>query len=127
MLTRSRVRLLGALTALCVSSACTLNTDVTSPGAVIKYSGDDQTAAVNTVLPSPLAVIVVDQFGQRLKNVTVNWTIESGGGSLSASTVLTDDSGISSVTYTTGSTAGVVVIRAQVHGVPPLTFHVTVT
>jgi hypothetical protein len=100
---------------------------VNSPSSVIKYSGDDQTAATNTVLPSPLSVMVVDQFGGRLQNVTVNWTIESGGGSLSANAVLTDDSGISSVTYTTGSTAGLVVIRAQVHGVPPLSFRVTVT
>ena len=55
----------------CVAiGACSLATDLTAPGAMIKYTGDMQTAAVNTALPAPLAIIVVNQFGDRLKNVT---------------------------------------------------------
>ena len=109
------------------ASSCTLNTDVSSPSALVKFSGDQQSAPVNTMLPTPLAVIVISQFGERLKNITVSWTIVSGGGSLSSNTTLTDDTGTASVNYTTGPIAGPAVVRAQVHGIPPLTFDVTIT
>jgi hypothetical protein len=109
------------------ASSCTLNTDVSSPSALIKFSGDQQSAPVNTMLPTPLAIVVISQFGERLKNITVNWTIVSGGGSLSSNTTLTDETGVASVNYTTGTVAGPAVVRAQVHGIPPLTFNITIT
>ena len=74
-------------------------TDVTVPGGLIKVSGDDQTAPANTALLTPLTVAVVNQFGQTLQNVTVNWIISSGGGSLSSSAMLSDEGGLASVTY----------------------------
>lgn len=107
--------------------ACTLDTDVTAPGAMVKYAGDGQTQPVNTELPTPLAVIVVNQFGERIKNATVTWSIQSGGGSLSATSTLTDEAGLASVTYTTGPTPGAAIINAQVHGLLPLSFTVTIT
>lgn len=116
-----------ALALAAVATACTLETDVSGPGGLIKFSGDMQTVTTNTMLPTPIAVLVVNQFGERLKNVTVNWTIESGGGSLSAPSSLTDETGLASVDYTSGPTAGEAVIRAQVHGVPPLRFHITIS
>jgi len=107
-------------------SGCTLNTDVSAPGGLIKYSGDQQVAAPNTELPTQLGVLVVNQFGERLKNVTVNWSIASGGGSLSSNVELSDDSGVASGSYTTGPTAGQAVIQAQVHGVPALSFNILI-
>jgi Big-like domain-containing protein len=107
--------------------ACTLATDVTAPGGLIKVSGDGQTAAANTALPTPLTVAVVNQFGQTLQNVTVNWIIASGGGSLSSSAMLSDEGGLASVTYTTGPTAGQAVIKARVNGVPDLSFNIQIT
>jgi hypothetical protein len=128
MLLKERgLRALGLAVFTTVLSGCTLNTDVNGAGGLIKFSGDGQTVAINTALPTQLAVVVVTQFGDRLKNVAVNWSIESGGGSLSSASTLSDDSGIASVGYTSGPTTGVVAIRAQVHGVPALTFHITVS
>jgi hypothetical protein len=106
---------------------CSLNTDVSLPGGLVKYSGDQQTGPANTALPTALGVLVVNQFGERLKNVTVNWSISSGGGSISSATTLSDDSGLASVTYTTGPTAGQAIIDAGVHGVPPLHFNIFIT
>jgi uncharacterized GH25 family protein len=114
-----------ALVALSVVG-CSLNVDVNDPVAIIKTT-DQQTAPTNTQLPDPLSVLVTNQFGQPVPNVTVNWTIVSGGGTLSASSDLTDEGGVSSVTYTTGPTAGTVTIQAQTSGIPPVTFTVTVT
>jgi len=125
-LQRHWLRALGATLLVGAVAACTLNTDIDGPGGLVKYSGDQQTAPVNTQLPTALAVTVVTQFGEPIKGQTVNWTIAAGGGTLSSNVSVSDDAGVAAVTYTTGPTAGAVVIRAQVHGVPPLTFHETV-
>ena len=115
------------LIALAGAAGCTLNTDVMGPAVLIKVSGDGQSAATNTLFPSELAVVVANQFGEPLAGETVNWRIVSGGGSLSATSVQTSDSGAASVTYTSGATTGSVVIEARVSGVPALTFNLTVT
>jgi Big-like domain-containing protein len=117
------------LLALVAAGGCTLDTNVSvGPAGLIKIpDGDGQTAATSTTLPTPLSVIVVNQFGERLPDVTVNWAIASGGGMLSATSTQTDALGVASVNYTTGATAESVVIQARVQGVPPLTFNITVT
>ena len=125
--TRQRLSALGFLVFLGATEGCSLNVDVSGPGALIALSGNGQTAAVNTALSAPLEALVVNQFGATIKGATVNWFIESGGGSLSSATVLSNDSGIASVNYTTGPTPGEAVIRAQVHGVPALRFRVTIS
>jgi hypothetical protein len=86
-----------------------------------------QTAPANTQLPVPFTILVVNQFGEKLRNVTVNWSITAGGGSLSETSNRTDESGLSSVTYTTGPTPGTATIQAKVSGIPPLSFTVTIT
>lgn len=115
------------LATLVAASGCTLNTDVSGPAAIVKVSGEPQSEPTNTTFPTPLAVLVVTQFGEPIQNATVTWTITSGGGTLSAQSTPTDENGIASVTYTSGGTAGSVVIEARVSGVPPLTFNLTVT
>jgi Bacterial Ig-like domain (group 1) len=120
----------GVLVALLVLGACTLNTDVSlGPAGLIKVpDGEGQTAAPNTTLPIPLSVIVVNQFGDRLAGSTVNWSILTGGGTLSSSATLTDPTGTASVDYTTGATPGQVVIQASAAaGVLIITFNVTVS
>jgi hypothetical protein len=120
------LRKLAFLITLVAVSSCTLNTDVSGPAAVVKYSGDAQMAAVNTTLPTPLAVMVITQFGDRLSNIPVSWTIKSGVGTLSANSSLTDDTGVASVNFTTGATTGLVLVEAKVQGIPALTFSVSV-
>jgi len=121
------VRAVALVIAVAAFSGCTLNTDVTEPGALIRYSGDGQSAAINTQLPSPLQLLVVNQFGERLKSVNVTWSIVIGGGTLSTTASQTDDSGIAEVSYTTGPNAGQAIINAQVHGLRPLSFTATIT
>lgn len=118
-----------ALAIVCASlGGCSLNTDVSqSPAGLFLSGGDNQSASVNTALPSPLQVMVVNQFGEVLEGVTVNWSIATGGGSLSDSVTQSDANGITQVTYTTGPTAGPAKINAQIHGLLPLTFDATIT
>ena len=106
---------------------CSLEVGTNTPSTMVKESGDTQSAAVNTELPVPFTILVVNQFGELLRNVTVTWTITAGGGSLTETSNKTNESGLSSVTYTTGPTPGAATIDAKVHGIPPLTFTVTIT
>jgi len=106
---------------------CSLEVGTNIPSTMIKESGDTQTAAINTQLPVPFTILVVNQNGEILSNVPVTWTITSGGGSLSETSNKTNESGLSSVTYTTGATSGTATIDVKVHGIPPLTFTVTIT
>jgi Bacterial Ig-like domain (group 1) len=109
-------------------SGCSLNTDVSGPSGIVKVTGDGQTAPINTVLPTALEVIIFDQFGEPLQNVTVTWSVVApGGGSLNPATSLTDETGIATTSYTTGTIAETVTIQALVSGVPPLSFTVIVT
>ena len=114
---------------LLATGGCTLNTDVSvGPAGLIKAAGDGQTAATSTTLPTPLGVIVVNQFGERLPDVAVSWTITTGGGTLSAASTQTDELGVASVAYTTGMTAGQAVIQASLPGgILVVAFLVTVT
>lgn len=120
-------RLLFAAVVVLIASDCSLNVDVNGAAAIIKDGGDNQTAPVNTQLPEPFTVVVTNQFGQALKNVTVNWVILSGGGSLSESSNITVEGGASSVTYTTGPATGTATIQAVVSGVSAVVFTVTIT
>ena len=129
-------RKLAVLLALVAASGCSLATDVNSPGLLAPISNLNQTAPTNTALAAPLQVLVASQFGERLRNQTVTWTITAGGGTLSVTgggsstttiTSLTDDSGIAEMNYTTGATAGTSSIQARVGEVPPITFTVTIT
>jgi hypothetical protein len=121
------VRALALILGFVVAGACTLDTDNTLPAGIAKTAGDLQTAPANTVLPTALELVVVNQFGEPLKNITVNWTITSGGGSISGTPTLTTDGGVASVTYTTGPTPGTATISAQVHGMFPVVYTITIT
>jgi hypothetical protein len=114
------------LIALVAATGCSLDTDVEGPAAIVKVSGDPQSGPINTAFPTELAVRIVNQFGQPIEGATVAWTLVSGGGSVSPTSTTTDASGIAFTIYTSGATTGLVVIRAQVGGVPPLTFNLTV-
>ena len=108
-------------------AGCTLTTDAPHPHILGYISGDLQTTAAGTALADPLIVIIIDQYGNALSNVTVNWAVVSGGGMLSASGTPSDLNGVAQVTYTAGPTAGSATISATVAGVGTLTFTATIT
>jgi hypothetical protein len=108
-------------------SGCSLNTDVSGASVLVIISGNQQIAPINTALPTELGVTVTNQFGERIENVTVNWTIISGGGSLSTATTTTDETGSVYVIYTTGPTAGQAQIRADAGNGLFINFNETIT
>jgi len=91
----------------------------------IGHSGDGQTAPAGTAVAGPLLVVIRDRLGNGIPGITVTWTVDSGGGSLSASTVTTDASGQAQVTWTLGS-AGAQTVTARANALS-FTFSATAT
>lgn len=91
----------------------------------ILHDGNDQVGAPGTLLVTPLAVKVLDEWDNPIQNVQVQWEVMSGGGVLSASASSTDASGIASVSYQLGTTAGQQKVRARVGGLAEAVFTLT--
>lgn len=77
-------------------------------------SGSNQKVAPNAAAAQPLIVTVTDYDGKAVENVTVQWFIKSGAGTLSAAETTTDGDGKASVSYTAGASTGSTLIMAEV-------------
>jgi hypothetical protein len=78
--------------------------------------GDGQTATVGSPLTQPLRVTVLDASGAPVSGVAVQWTVLSGGGSLSASSTETAADGTTAATFTLGAAVGTQKAQAAVPG-----------
>jgi len=98
------------------------------PGAAFslqKFSGDSQSAPVNTPLPQALVVRVVDQYGNGVSDVLVQWRTCDGIGNYESPT---DGSGHASAGQETGPTPGEYCAMASIPGLDgsPVQFTYTV-
>ena len=126
----SRLRSICLLTlapALIGVAGCTVSTDASRARAGVIQAGNQQTQPAGTAFPIPLAVLVLDQYNFSAVGVGVTWTITAGGGSLSATSTVTDGNGVAQTVYTAGATAGTATITADIAGVGKLTFSETIT
>ena len=85
--------------------------DSRAPARLVKISGATQQGLVNTALPLPFVVEVHDQQNQTFAAVPVTFTVATGGGKLSATTVKTDAAGRAAAHLTLGRTAGTTTVR----------------
>ena len=95
----------------------TVVTTVGSPAQVIVSGGNNQSGTTGTTLPTALMATVEDANGNPVPNVTVQFTVTSGAGQVSATYVTTNASGDASVNYTLGALAGANTVVASVSGV----------
>lgn len=91
-------------------------------GSIAVSAGDDQVAPAGTALPESLAVLVRDNAGEPLPGVSVAWSIQTGGGSVSPTSRVSGPNGIAKTRRTLGPNAGTQTARATVTGVAPVTF-----
>ncbi|HJS42094.1 MAG TPA: hypothetical protein VJ755_01360, partial [Gemmatimonadales bacterium] len=103
----------GALTPVSFTATGTTG----SASSIAINAGDGQTAAVGTAVAIPPAVIVRDQFSNPVAGVVVTFAVTAGGGSVSATSVTTDASGIAALTtWTLGTTVGSNTLTATADG-----------
>jgi hypothetical protein len=100
---------LGLATSL---SGC-LFTSPSIPTHLANTGGQIQEVAPNAQAAKPLSVQVKDQEGNPKGDVTIQWEIKSGAGTLSANETTTDKDGRTSVNYTAGSSTGTTVVLAK--------------
>lgn len=98
-------------------------------GALTKYSGDSTSVAGGTTFP--VAVLVTDTDGQPVQGVPVAFDVPTGNGYASSSVVATDVFGIArtdvyAFTLPVGTNSQPLQVRAQVTGLPPVTFSATI-
>lgn len=120
--------------ALTANAAVATNFTVTAVGAptnLLKISStDQQTAPISTAVPQPPTVIVRDAANNPVPGVTVNWSVQTGGGNLGGVTtlaVVSDSLGNSKVNWTLGTVVGTQSIAAAATGVTTQTFTATAT
>ena len=119
----------GSLLLLWVASGCG-GGDSTNPGgrtptALLRVSGNTQSAGVGEVLPNALVVKVVDAQGAGVPNVSVSWSVTSGGGNVSSSSTPSDQNGQALVTLTLGATPGANSVSASAAQLTPVVFTAT--
>jgi adhesin/invasin len=103
------------------------------PTQLRKISGDSQTVVAFRAAPQPFVVEVRDADNFPVRGATVTFAITStpggatGTGSLSATSVQTDDNGRASTTFTASSVLGQNTITASLGALTPITFTITTT
>lgn len=113
------------IAALSFTSCLTISDPPAGLSVFSIVGGNNQTIPVSTTAPFPLMVQALNETTGPMGGVTVNWTITSGNGTLSAVATTTDDAGNTAITFTAASTPGQVQVRATAEDLR-LTFTVNV-
>jgi hypothetical protein len=98
------------------------------PTTMVANSSTSFTGVAGSVVsPSP-SILVKDQRGEPMAGVMVNFSVLSGGGTVSGASVATDSSGIATAgSWTLGTTAGPNALSASADTLTAVTFTVTGT
>jgi hypothetical protein len=100
---------------------------VPDPAAIIKISGDNQTAAAGGALPQPLVVEVRAADALPVAGVKVAFATSDPGASVDSATATTDANGVARTHAVLGPTAGPQSFTASVPGTSTVTFTATAT
>jgi hypothetical protein len=92
------------------------------PATITATATDTIHALAGAAVPAPLTVTVKNKAGVAVDSALVTFTVTAGGGSLSASSVRTNSSGVASTTWTLGPTVGVQSVSASVGALSPISF-----
>jgi hypothetical protein len=91
------------------------------PAAIGLVSGGGQSGAVGLPLPSPVVVVVKAADSLPVQGVAVDFTVASGGGSVSKAADTTNASGTASTAWSLGTALGAQSLTAAVGLAPSLT------
>lgn len=96
--------------------ALTASADPGPATQMAAHGGDEQTGPAGSILPIALSVRVADTHGNGVEGVAVDWLVTAGGGSVSAPTSETNQTGIATIQRTLGPGAGEQTATAAVSG-----------
>lgn len=94
-----------------------------SPARLIALDGANQSAVAGQPVPIIPSVLVIDADNQPVGGITVTFSAESGGGSVTVPRAATNARGIATPgSWTLGDTFGTKLLTATVTGLPTVTF-----
>ncbi len=102
----------GTLAGSPITFTATGSATVQTPANLVLVSGNNQSGTTGQGLGNPFMVKVTDAGSNPVAGVTVTFAVTAGGGSLSATSAVTDSSGLALSTLTLGSTAGTNTVTA---------------
>jgi adhesin/invasin len=100
-------------------------TGTVGPAAAVEIaSGDAQTGVAGSPLGAPFVARISDQYGNRVENAQVDFSVTMGNGALSVASATTDVNGHAPVILTTDTVVGTNVVTAITPTLPalPITF-----
>jgi hypothetical protein len=112
----------GAKNEVAAPDGSTFATPSKAPTTILAGSLLKQTGVVNSFVPAPPAVVVLDQNGAPMSGVQVSFDVTSGDGLVAPNRVLTDRDGIARTSWRLGETSGENTLSATVSGIKPLIF-----
>jgi uncharacterized protein YjdB len=95
------------------------------PAALRIVSGSGQSTSVRGEIDG-LTIEVRDEAGRPMAGVAAMWSVRSGSGTMLVPATSTDADGRSSNTFVAGAETGPVTVRAEVEGLPAVSFDLTV-
>ncbi len=95
------------------------------PDAITVVSGNNQSGRPGAALANPFVVEVIDENDDPVPDVTVTFAVTAGGGTLSETSVDTNNNGRAQTTLTLGSEPGDNTVAARVTGITGVTFTAT--
>jgi len=116
------------LTGLVTPAVFSATISPAAPASISIYDGHNRTVLIESVTDTPPTVMVRDAFGNPVPGVEVTFAVTSGGGSLSATSGITDGNGRARAgAWTVGSQPGTNTVSATAAGLSgsPLTFTAT--
>jgi adhesin/invasin len=103
-------------------------TGIVGPGIITLTAGNNQSATVNTAVAVAPSVTIKDANNNPLIDAAVNFSVASGGGSITGGATSTDANGIATLgNWTLGTTAGVNTLTVASPGVTGSPLTVTAT
>lgn len=123
---RSAVLLAGLVALAACGSDGPVDPPAPDPASIVITNGDDQEGAANTAVAVAPQVRVLDDAGSPVRDVTVTFAVQSGGGTVTGATPKTSNTGYASVgSWTLGAAGGVNTLTATVTGLEPVMFSAT--
>ncbi|MFI5232609.1 MAG: Ig-like domain-containing protein [Gemmatimonadales bacterium] len=97
---------------LVAATSGTFEIGAAAPASAVVSGVSGQSGTIGQLLGAPVAVTVLDAYANPVPNVTVNWSVATGGGFLSNSTVQTNSSGVATNAWTLGTVLGTQTVTA---------------
>jgi adhesin/invasin len=127
---RRSTRYAALLSLLSVATAACAGDEASAPGdpkpaSLIVVQGSNQAVQGGKELPNAIVLRVLTEDGRAAENVTVGFTVATGGGSVNPGSVLTDANGEARTKWALGPTAPDQALKAEVAGLDPVTISAT--